>query len=264
MNMVGAAVDPGSAAVQNAGWRSSATRVLKRILRGDAGTLMRWRTGAVRFGSLRRLTPISKTFGFDRGLPIDRYYIESFLRANLADIRGRTLEVADNAYTCRFGAGRVVRSDVLHAESGNPAATIVADLSRGEGLPSEAFDCIILTQTLQMIYDLRTSLRLLCEALKPGGVLLATVPGISQISRFDMDRWGDYWRFTTLSARRLFEDAGPMDVTVKAYGNVLVAVAFLHGLAAEELREDELNSPDHDYQLLIAVRAVKRGSSEAC
>jgi SAM-dependent methyltransferase len=264
MNMVGAAVDPGSAAVQNAGWRSSATRVLKRILRGDAGTLMRWRTGAVRFGSLRRLTPISKTFGFDRGLPIDRFYIESFLRASLADIHGRTLEVADNAYTCKFGAGHVVQSDVLHAESGNPAATIVADLSRGEGLPSEAFDCIILTQTLQMIYDLRTSLRLLCEALKPGGVLLATVPGISQISRHDMDRWGDYWRFTTLSAQRLFEDAGPMDVTVKAYGNVLAAVAFLHGLAAEELREDELNWPDPDYELLIAVRAVKRRLPEAC
>ena len=180
------------------------------------------------------------------------------------DIHGRTLEVADNAYTCKFGAGRVVQSDVLHAESGNPAATIVADLSRGEGLPSEAFDCIILTQTLQMIYDLRTSLRLLCEALKPGGVLLATMPGISQISRHDMDRWGDYWRFTTLSARRLFEDAGPMDVTVKAYGNVLAAVAFLHGLAAEELREDELNWPDPDYELLIAVRAVKRRLPEAC
>jgi SAM-dependent methyltransferase len=140
----------------------------------------------------------------------------------------------------------------------------VADLSRGEGLPSEAFDCIILTQTLQMIYDLRTPLRLLWDALKPGGVLLATVPGISQISRFDMDRWGDYWRFTTLSARRLVEEAGPLDVTVKAYGNVLAAVAFLHGLAAEELREDELNWPDPDYELLIAIRAVKPGRREAC
>jgi SAM-dependent methyltransferase len=263
--MVGGALDPpGRSAVKDGGWRSSASRVLKRLLRVDDSALMRWRPGAVRFGSLRRLTPISTTFGFDRGLPIDRFYIESFLRASLADIHGRTLEVADNAYTCKFGAGHVVQSDVLHAESGNPAATIVADLSRGEGLPSEAFDCIILTQTLQMIYDLRTSLRLLCEALKPGGVLLATVPGISQISRHDMDRWGDYWRFTTLSAQRLFEDAGPMDVTVKAYGNVLAAVAFLHGLAAEELREDELNWPDPDYELLIAVRAVKRRLPEAC
>jgi SAM-dependent methyltransferase len=236
---------------------------LKRLLRVDHHALRRWRPGAIRFGSLGRLTPVSRQFGFDRGLPIDRYYIESFLRANLVDIHGRTLEVADNTYTHKFGAGRVLQSDVLHSESGNPAATIVADLSRGTGLPSAAFDCVILTQTLQMIYDLQTSLRLLCEALKPGGVLLATVPGISQISRFDMDRWGDYWRFTTLSARRLFEDAGPLDVTVKAYGNVLAAIAFLHGLAAEELREDELNWPDPDYELLIAVRAVKRERRDA-
>jgi SAM-dependent methyltransferase len=262
--MVGTALDPDRSAVKESGWRSSAARVLKRLLRVDDSALMRWRPGAVRFGSLRRVTPISTQFGFDRGLPIDRYYIESFLRANQVDIHGRTLEVADNAYTSKFGAGRVLRSDVLHAEPGNPAATIVADLSRGEGLPSEAFDCIILTQTLQMIYDLRTPLRLLWDALKPGGVLLATVPGISQISRFDMDRWGDYWRFTTLSARRLVEDAGPLDVTVKAYGNVLAAVAFLHGLAAEELREDELNWPDPDYELLITIRAVKPEGREAC
>ena len=95
-----------------------------------------------------------------------------------------------------------------------------------------------------MIYDLRAAARQLYRALKPGGVLLATVPGISQISRYDMERWGDYWRFTSLSARRLIEEAGSMEVTVRTYGNVLSAIAFLHGLAADELREKELNYSD--------------------
>ncbi len=223
-----------------------------------------WRSSAVRFGSLRRLSPISRTFGFDRGLPIDRYYIERFLLEHTGDIRGRTLEVADNTYTRRFGGGRVERSDVLHAAVGNPNATIIADLTGDDGLPTEAFDCIILTQTLHLIYDVRACARQLCRALKPGGVLLATVPGISQISRYDMERWGDYWRFTSLSARRLCEEAGPMEVSVTSYGNVFTAIAFLHGLAAEELRQKELDYSDRDYELLIGVRAVKVANARPC
>lgn len=214
--------------------------------------------GSVRFGDLRRLKPISRVFGFDRGLCIDRYYIENFLAKHAEDIRGHVLEIGDDTYTRRFGGDRVARSDVLHVQEGNPKATIVADLTCADSIPSDTFDCIIFTQTLQFIYDVRAAIRHLHRILKPSGVLLATFPGISQISRYDMDRWGDYWRFTTLSARRLFEEVFPPgNVTVRAYGNVLAAVAFLHGLSAEELRREELDYHDPDYELIITVRAVK-------
>jgi len=214
--------------------------------------------GWVHFGSLRRLKPISGVFGFDRGLCIDRYYIERFLSTYSSDIKGRVLEVEDDTYTLRFGGDRVVQSDVLHVEEGNPKATIVADLTFADHIPSDTFDCLICTQTLQFIYDLRVTIRTLYRILKPGGVLLVSFPGISQISRDDMDRWGEYWRFTTLSARRLFEEIfSPDYVTVEAYGNVLAAIAYLHGLAAEELRQNELDHRDPDYEVLITVRAVK-------
>ena len=110
---------------------------------------------------------------------------------------------------------------------------------------------------------MRAAIVALHRILKPGGVLLATFPCISQISRYDMDRWGEYWRFTTRSAQRLFEEAFlPTNVSVESYGNVLAANALLHGLAAEELRHQELDHQDPDYQLLITVRAVKsKGSS---
>jgi hypothetical protein len=89
-------------------------------------------------------------------------------------------------------------------------------------------------------------------------VVLATVPGISQIVRYDMDRWGDYWRFTSLSARRLFECAFPGgEVRVEAHGNVLAGAAFLYGLSSGELRPEELEHHDPDYEVLITVRAVK-------
>ena len=187
---------------------------------------------------MRRPAPISRCFGLDRGLPIDRYYIEAFLGRHVPDIRGRVLEIGDSTYTRRFGGPQVSRSDVLHAAPGNTAATLIGDLATGEGIPQAAFDCTILTQTLQFIYDVPSAIRNVCRSLKPGGVVLATVPGISQISRYDMDRWGDFWRFTPLSARRLFQEAFPQEaLSVKSYGNVLAAVAFLHGLATEELRE---------------------------
>ena len=212
--------------------------------------------GWVRFGSLRRLRPISPVFGLDRGQSIDRYYIEAFLARHSTDIRGRVLEVANNSYTTRFGGENVTRSDVLHVQE-NPRATIVANLE-SDDMPAGIFDCIILTQTLPFIYDTRAAVRNLHRMLKPRAVLLATFPGISQISRFDMQRWGDYWRFTSLSARRLFEENFPAaDVTIETHGNVLAACSFLQGITAEELRKEELDYHDPDYELLITLRAFK-------
>lgn len=216
--------------------------------------------GRVRFGSLRRLKPVSRIFGLDRGHSITRYYIEQFLSAHGSDIRGHVLEIGDATYTRKFGGVRVTKSDVLHVIEGNPKATIVADLTDDNLSLAETFDCIICTQTLQFIYDVRAAVRSLHRILAPGGVLLATSHGISQISRYDMERWGEYWRFTTLSVRRLFEEFWPADcVSVEAHGNVLAAIAYLHGLAAEELKPYELDFQDTDYQLLITVRAIKPG-----
>jgi glycosyltransferase involved in cell wall biosynthesis len=214
--------------------------------------------GWIRFGSLRRVTPISRRFGYDRGQPIDRYYIERFLEANKADIRASVLEIGDDTYTRRFGAARVTRNDVLDVDPGNPRATIVADLAQSRRLPEEAFDCVIFTQTLLFIYEAQAALAALYRMLKPGGVILATVPGISQISRYEMDQTGDYWRFTTRSAQRLCESVFDTEnVEVTAYGNVLAASAFLFGLASHELTREELDYSDPDYQLLITVRIRK-------
>jgi hypothetical protein len=208
---------------------------------------------------LTRLEPVSRVFGFDRGKPVDRWYIERFLAEHAADVRGRVLEVAEPTYTQWYGGDDVTHSDVLHAAPGNEEATVVGDLVTGEGLPREAYDCFVMTQTLQVIYDVAAAVRGTRELLAASGVLLATVPGISQISREDRRDWGDWWRFTSDSARRLFADAyGPENVQVETHGNVLAAACFLYGLAAEELSEEELTHRDPDFELLMTIRAVKR------
>lgn len=220
--------------------------------------MIRRKPHCVRWGYFRRTAPMSRIFGFDRGTPICRYYIERFLARYQQDIQGHVLEIADADYTLRFGGSRVTRSDVLHVVPGNPQATIVGNLETGEGIPNTRFDCIILTQTLQFLYDVRAATVNLYAALKPGGVVLVTVSGISQISRYDMERWGDYWRFTDLSIRTLFQQHFPeSEITLEIYGNVLAATAYLQGIAAEELTPQELDVQDFDYQVIIAVRARK-------
>jgi glycosyltransferase involved in cell wall biosynthesis/SAM-dependent methyltransferase len=213
--------------------------------------------GGVKWGSWRRLIPISQSFGFDRGQPIDRYYIENFLSRHSQDIRGRVLEIGDNFYTQKFGEHRVTKSDVLHAVEGNPDATFVGDLTHAEGIPSDTFDCLILTQTLQYLYDVRSAVRSIYRILKPGGVALITLPSITPLSDRDWNScW--YWGFTTVSAQRLFAEVfSEANVQVETYGNVLAAMAFLQGLAVEELSREELDNCDPSYPVSITVRVVK-------
>jgi len=212
-------------------------------------------------GTLRRLTPLSDSWGFDRGTPVDRYYIEQFLEQNRQDIRGRVLEIRDSTYTHRFGTG-VEQREVLDVNPSNPQATHIADLAAAEAVPSNLFDCFLLTQTLQFIYDTRSAIAHTFRILRPGGVLLATVPSVSRLA----PRYGlttDYWRFTPASCSALFGEVfGADQITVSAYGSVLSAVAFLAGMAQEELSPTELETNDPYFPLVIAIRAVKPSEPE--
>ena len=213
------------------------------------------RIGTLRFGDLRRTSPISSQFGSDRGTPVDRYYIGRFLAEKAAYIQGRVLEVGDNSYTTRFGAERVKQSDILHVDASNPRATIVGDLGCADVLPEAVFDCIIFMQTLQYIFDMRAAIRRLYRGLKPGGVLLLTVPGIIQDA---VEPWARYWSFTTLSTRRLLEEQfGSGSLEVEMYGNVFSATAFLYGIALEELDRADLDVKDPCYPVAITACAVK-------
>lgn len=214
--------------------------------------------GSVNLGDLRRTTPLSRGFGYQRGTPIDRFYIEDFLRRHSEDIRGDVLEVADARYTRAFGGERVTRSDVIHPVPGNPRATVVGDFATGAGLESERYDCLIVTQTLQYLFDLAGAIATFHRVLRPGGVLLLTAPALSQLSRRDADAWGEYWRFTSHALRRLLELQFPPDsIQVEAHGNVLAAVGFLEGLVQEDLTSAELEAEDPEYELVAMVRAVK-------
>lgn len=213
--------------------------------------------GRVGLGDLRRLTPISPVFALDRGQPVERYYIERFLDRHRADVRGRGLEFGDTTYLDRFGGAMVTAKDVFSYVP-DAGATIVGDLAGSDPLPEAAFDVIICTQTIQMIYDIDRAVQRLGSMLRPGGVLLLTTHGTSKVGRHpDRDGWSEYWHLTRHAARVLFERNFPGSFAIEAFGNVLAAVAALHGLAAGDVRTEELDYADRDFDVIIGVRAVR-------
>lgn len=211
----------------------------------------------VEWKNLRSIKPISKVFGLDRGTPIDRYYIEKFLFENKKYIKGKVLEISESTYSKKFGSN-VETYDVLHFDNSNKKATIIGDLTNINTLPKNRADCVICTQTLNFIYDVKKAIYGLKHLLKDDGVALITVAGISQISRYDMERWGDFWRFTTKSAHKIFSEVfSSENIEVCFYGNVLSCIAFLEGIAKEELTGEELDFKDENYQMLITIIVKK-------
>ena len=236
-------------------WRSAARSVV--------GRLSVWPpVGLVRFGNLGRTEPIAAMWPPRFGRPVDRWYIDRFLDAEAASIRGDVLEVGDLGYTNRFGGAKVASRAILHSPIGaGPSATFVADLADAPELPDERFDCVILPQTLLFIYDVAAAVATIHRILRPGGVALVTVPGISQSVPEDKEQWGQYWSFTDDSLSRLFGDVfDPANVEITSHGNVLTTTAFLHGLVVEDLRSRDFDVDDIAYPLILTVKACRQPS----
>ena len=203
-----------------------------------------------------RSEPLSTRWGTERGTPIDHYYLDRFIEANRADITGDVLEIKNRFYTDRVGEG-VTRADVLDIDASNPKATIIADLAAADNVPSDRYDCFVLTETLQYIFDLRGAVGHAHRILKPGGVLLATVPCVSPIDR-ELEET-EYWRFTKNSCRRLFGDAfGDGQVQVETYGNYASCTAWLTGMSLEEMDLDLMADDSEVFVQGVCVRAIKR------
>lgn len=201
--------------------------------------------------------PISRKFGVERGMAIDRYYIENFLEKNKNYIYGDCLEIAENTYTLRYGGDKVNNSYILHVEGWGNA--IKGNLETGEGIERERYDCVLITQTLMLIYNYKEAAANIYKMLKAGGTALVTVSGISQISRYDADLWGSYYSFHEQAMKKVFVPLfGEENIELEIYGNCKTAVAMLCGLCREDLTEDDFKEYDQDYPVIIAALLHKK------
>jgi len=205
----------------------------------------------------KNIFPASRLFGFDRGKPIDRYYIEKFLSEHHTSIRGNVLEVSEDTYSKMFGS-QIQRIDILHVSNENNRATIIGDLTQTITLPEDSFNCFICTQTLNFIYDFKKAIEGIKHLLKPGGTALITVAGICQVSKYDEERWGDFWRFCPNGIEKSFQEVfGKDQVNVFVYGNCEAAVSLLQGLAVNEKQKRFLDRADSEYPVTIGIVAKK-------
>jgi len=199
------------------------------------------------------VTPFSSNFGFDRGTPVDRYYLHRFLDAHRDRVTGDVLEIQLPDCATRYGRNL----GAVHTVDINPAhrPTYVCDLARAGGvIPSDRYDCVLLPNTLCVLRDIDECLRQALRVLKPGGALLASTAGFVPLSADAPD----YWH---LSAAGWLEITGRVwpgcDVRVESHGNCLAATAAMLGLAHEELEPAELDVVDPRYPVLITLFCEK-------
>ena len=204
----------------------------------------------------RALTPISAKFGIDRGRPIDRHYIEIFMTAHRQRIAGRVLEIGAPLYANAF-PNEIETLDVLHVNDSGGSITITGDLQDSKTLERHTFDCIILTQVLPFLKRPEEALRNAWNACSESGCLLITVPTISQVSEYDRDRWGDYWRFTEQGLREIVVRATGREPRLFSFGNVVTCCGFLQGCCCEDLPAEVFEKNDRKYPLVVTCMVSK-------
>jgi hypothetical protein len=207
------------------------------------------------WGSFDNQAIFSSDFGTSRGTPIDRFYINQFLSENSDKITGKILEVESDGYAQKFGKVGS-RIEVLSPNPNNSRANVIADLTDIKSLPHAVYDCFICTQTLNFIFNYQAAIDGVYRLLKPGGTALITVAGLTHISRYDMERWGDYWRFNSKSLDLCLSQQFN-DRKITSYGNPKTAIGQIYGLCAEDYTKNDLDKFHADYQILISAIVCK-------
>lgn len=202
--------------------------------------------------------PVCRNFGTERGTAVDRYYIEMFLAQNADKIKGTVMEIADSQYTRMFGKSKVKKELVLHVE-GWGKNSIKGNFETGEGIEENMVDCLICTQTLQYIYNLKSAIKNIYRLLRPNGAALITVPGIKALCIPDNQNWGERWSFTKESMRQLcLEVCQEESFSVESFGNVKIATAYLYGICREELTKEDFQYNDPQFPFIICVKLTKK------
>src|SRR4030095_1782745 len=102
--------------------------------------------------------------------------------------------------------------------------TYLCDLAAADIVPSASYDCFLLPNTLCFLRHLEIALCHARRIVRPGGLILATIPGFVPLTPDAADYWhasADGWRETTA---RAWPDC---ETRVESHGNCLAAAAAM-------------------------------------
>ncbi len=231
---------------------------IKKILQGIFGFLYRI---IFRFNldDQDRVTPMNDSFGYRRGTPIDRYYIQNAIKEYSKEIKGSVLEVGGNDYTMLYSNTSLKDSHILNYTHMDGNNVIVGDLTKHDSLKEQKFDTFICTQTLNFIYDFESAISTSYELLNNGGYFIGTVASVSNISKYDNDRWGDYWRFTEKGIKKALDNSQFQVIDLSGFGNVLAAKSMFDGCVIEDFKNLQLlDHVDPAYPVIISFLCFKK------
>jgi hypothetical protein len=186
-------------------------------------------------------------------VPIDRYYIKQAIKNYSKYIQGPVLEIGGRDYTENYGNVDPNESFILNYVPMVGNNVIVGDLCDYPSLGGRKFQTFICTQTLNFVYDFKSAIDTSYKLLNHGGYYLGTVASVSNISKYDDSRWGDYWRFTRKGMEKILLDSKFEIIDIRGFGNILAAKAMFDGLVVEDFDQEELlEINDSGYPVIIS------------
>ena len=208
----------------------------------------------------QRRYPLSSSMGFDRGHPIDRYYIHKFLRSNLPTNPCRVLEFGDSLLSRSLMHRDSIVDTAIYRHNATGSfqeKKLLLDLATSESISlRNTYDIIICTQVLMCVPDPHQALVNLHSLLKPNGVLIGSISSsCSPISYYDYSRWGYYWTGTDQYLQKLFLLTSFKAEVVQSFGSFYTARAFLDGLCSDDLDINLLSSHDPEYPIVTCFLA---------
>lgn len=204
--------------------------------------------------TLKAIKKYSNKFGFDRGTPLDLFYMmQIFDKVDKYKSYQNSLEFGDLNYSKLFNTKNMFV--LTHPEYANGVIDknqIVFDLNSSNIYNGTFFDLIISTNVINFTHNPFVSIKHHFAMLNDNGTLVLTVQSSMPVSDYDQKRWGDYWRLTMDSLAKLLEGY-PIEYELYSFGSFTTSIAFLCGIAAEELELNVLDEHDHRYPIGIGA-----------
>ena len=208
--------------------------------------------GSLDWGDLRCSRPVCGFFGTTRGEPVDRYYLAQFLDAVRHEIHGDVLDIGgERSNRDLYRLCRINRYVTL-ALSSDEVADVIGDATDESLIPAASLDSVLLFNVLEHCVEPWKVVETVRTWLRPDGKVFCMVPNAQRLHGYPRDYWRPlpdavHWMFRGFAEPRLF-----------VYGNPTTVVASLLGIAAEELRPDELDAfhPDFPVATCLVARAA--------
>ena len=203
------------------------------------------------WGDLKRRFPLCNLFGFTRGIPIDRYYLDKFISEIRPQVTGTVLEVGgllQNRELYQFSQATEYHTLDIAA---NPGVTQIGDVHDLAMFKPNSLDAVVIFNVLEHCHNPWIVVKNIYIWLKEGGKCFCMVPSAQRLHDFP----GDYWRPLPDGMQQLFQDFRQRKLYV--YGNPMTVIASFMGISAQELSHEELNDFHPDYPVTTCMVARK-------